>query len=102
MATGTLLLTVTVLLAGWWLIGTAAPVTWWTRLGRVLPDDAEASGGIMVAVVQLAIALGATLGGIFYDASGYRSTSAVSAVALVASALVAVLAWRHGLQDQPA
>jgi predicted MFS family arabinose efflux permease len=32
--------------------------------GRVRPDDAEAGGGRMVAVVQLAIALGATVAAI--------------------------------------
>lgn len=83
------------LLAGWGLIATAAPVAWWTWLSRALPDEAEAGGGLLVAVVQLAIALGATLGGLAYDASGYRATFAVSAAALCASALVALLAWRQ-------
>jgi predicted MFS family arabinose efflux permease len=77
------------LLAGWGLIGTAAPVGWWTWLSKVLPDDAEAGGGLMVAVIQLAIALGATVGGALYDASGYRVTFAVAAAVLGASALVA-------------
>jgi predicted MFS family arabinose efflux permease len=91
---------VALLLAGWGLVGTAAPVGWWTWLSRVLPDDAEAGGGLMVAVVQLAIALGATVGGVVYDASGYRSTFAVGAAALGASALLAGLAWRRGLRSQ--
>jgi predicted MFS family arabinose efflux permease len=85
-----------VLLAMWGLIGTAAPVAWWTWLSRVLPDDAEAGGGLMVAVVQLAIAVGAGAGGLVYDAGGYRSTFAVSAAALCASALLAALGWREG------
>jgi predicted MFS family arabinose efflux permease len=83
-----------ILLAGWGLIGTAAPVAWWTWLSKTLPDDAEAGGGLMVAVIQLAIALGATAGGIVYDTSGYRSTFAVSAAALAASAFVAWLSCR--------
>jgi predicted MFS family arabinose efflux permease len=87
-------LAVGVLLAAWGLIGTAAPVAWWTWLSRVLPDDAEAGGGLMVAVVQSAIAVGAGAGGVVYDAGGHRSTFAVSAVALCASALVAALGWR--------
>lgn len=87
-------LAVGVLLAGWGLIGTAAPVAWWTWLSKVLPDDAEAGGGLMVAVVQLAIALGATAGGVLYDRSGYESTFAVSAAALCASALLAAAGWR--------
>ena len=82
------------LLAGWGLIGTAAPVGWWTWLSKVLPDDSEAGGGLMVAVIQLAIATGATIGGVLYDWDGYRSTFAFSAAALVGSAVCAALAWR--------
>jgi len=89
------LLAVGILLAAWGLLGTAAPVGWWTWLSRVLPDDAEAGGGLMVAVVQLAIALGATLGGALFDASGYRITFTVAAAALAASA-VAAATGRHG------
>lgn len=85
-----------VLLAGWGLIGTAAPVGWWTWLSKVLPDDAEAGGGLMVAVIQLAIAGGATAGGVLYDTSGYRSTFSVSAAALCASAVIAGIGWLTG------
>jgi predicted MFS family arabinose efflux permease len=46
-------------------------------------------------VVQLAIALGATLGGALFDASGYRITFTVAAAALAASA-VAAATGRHG------
>lgn len=85
---------VAALLAAWGLIGTAAPVGWWTWLSKVLPDDAERSGGLMVAIIQLAITLGATLGGVFYDASGYQSTFGISATILCVSALLAYLASR--------
>lgn len=54
----------------------------------------------MVAVIQLAIALGATAGGAVYDASGYRSTFAISAVALCLSALLAAMAWRAGRRQR--
>jgi predicted MFS family arabinose efflux permease len=87
-----------ILLAGWGLICTAAPVGWWTWLSKVLPDDAEAGGGLMVAVVQLAIALGATAGGLIYDTNGYRSTFTFSAAVLCVSALVAWIGWRAGRQ----
>ena len=93
---GGALVPVAVLLAGWGLIGTAAPVGWWTWLSRVLPDDAEAGGGLMVAVIQLAIALGATLGGVLYDASGYRITFTVAAAVLGASALAAAAGRYRG------
>jgi predicted MFS family arabinose efflux permease len=93
---GNSLLAVGVLLAGWGLLATAAPVGWWTWLSKVLPDDAEAGGGLMVAVIQLAIALGATLGGVLYDASGYQITFLTAAAALCASSLVAITARRGG------
>src|SRR5436190_10500628 len=90
------LVAVGVLLAAWGLLGTAAPVGWWTWLSKVLPEDAEAGGGLMVAVIQLAIAAGATLGGALFDASGYRLTFAVAAAVLGASALVSATGQRGG------
>ncbi|MFO1143054.1 MAG: MFS transporter [Amaricoccus sp.] len=81
-------------LAIWGLVGTAAPVGWWTWLARSLPRDAEAGGGLMVAVIQLAITLGAITGGVLFDLSGYRMTFAASAVLLMIAAVLAVLTSR--------
>jgi predicted MFS family arabinose efflux permease len=91
---------VTILFAAWGLIGTAAPVGWWTWLSKVVPDDAEAGGGLLVAVVQVSIALGATAGGFIYDASGYQSTFALSAILLTASALMAAIAGYAAARSQ--
>jgi predicted MFS family arabinose efflux permease len=74
------------------MIGTAAPVAWWTWVSKALPNEAEAGGGLMVAVIQLAITLGASLGGMLFDGWGYQATFLASAALLIASALVAVLA----------
>lgn len=84
----------TILLGIWGLIGTAAPVAWWTWLARTLPDDAEGGGGLMVAIIQLAITLGATLGGIVFDLQGYQATFAMSVVLLGVAAALAVIASR--------
>lgn len=89
---GSSAVTTTVLLGGWGLIATAAPVGWWTWLARTLPDDAEAGGGLMVAIIQLAIAVGATAGGLVFDVSGYRATFEYSAALLVLAAALAFLA----------
>lgn len=86
---------VAVLLVGWGLIGTAAPVAWWTWVSRALPDQAEAGGGLMVAVIQLAITLGAAFGGMLFDGWGYQATFVASAALLVSSALSAGLASRR-------
>ncbi|MFL1544668.1 MFS transporter [Pseudomonas sp. O39] len=85
----------TVLLGLWGLVATAAPVGWWTWLSRVLPDDAEAGGGLMVAIIQLAIACGATLGGVVFDLSGYRATFELSAGLLGVAGLLAYLTSRR-------
>ncbi|HGL6715024.1 MFS transporter [Burkholderia contaminans] len=82
------------LLGAWGLLGTAAPVGWWTWLARTLPHDAEAGGGLMVAVVQLAIGLGATIGGMLFDLHGYRATFAMSAALLAFAAGLAIVAGR--------
>jgi predicted MFS family arabinose efflux permease len=81
------------LLAIWGLIGTAAPVGWWTWVSKALPDDAEAGGGLMVAVVQLAIALGAAAGGWMFDTSGYEATFSLAAGILLLAGLLAFAAW---------
>jgi predicted MFS family arabinose efflux permease len=78
-----------VLLTAWGLFATAAPVGWWLWLSRSLPDDADAGGGLMVAVVQLSIALGSTAGGLLFDHVGHQATFALSAgLLLIAAALV--------------
>jgi predicted MFS family arabinose efflux permease len=85
---------VAILLVLWGLIGTAAPVAWWTWVSRALPGEAEAGGGLMVAVIQLAITLGAALGGMLFDVWGYQATFLASAALLISSSLVGVLAAR--------
>lgn len=85
---------IAVLLGLWGLIGTAAPVAWWSWLARTLPQDAETGGGLMVAVIQFAISLGAVAGGLLFDASGYRSSFGASALLLVVAACVSILAAR--------
>jgi predicted MFS family arabinose efflux permease len=82
------------LLATWGVVATPAPVAWGTWLTRTLPEDAEAGGGLMVATIQLAITLGASLGGLLFDMRGYRSTFAVSAALLCGAAYLAFKAGR--------
>lgn len=88
------------LLIAWGFVGTALPVAWWTWLARTLPDDADAGGGLMVAVIQLAITAGAAAGGLLFDAGGPQATFLVSAVLLCASAgFAAISAPRAKLQS---
>lgn len=82
------------LMIGWGFFATSAPVGYWTWLARTLPDDAEAGGGLMVAIIQLSITLGATLGGVLFDAGGYVPSFGTSVLILVLSSGAAALA--HG------
>lgn len=75
-----------------WGVASAAAVAWWTWVTRAAPDDAEAGGGLMVAVIQLAITLGATVGGIVYDAMGARAEFVGSGMILVVAAVLAIVA----------
>lgn len=95
---GRLPLATGLLLALWGMLGPAATTAWWTWLSKVLPHDAEAGGGVMVAVIQLAVTSGATLSGLLYDQSGYRSSFSLSALALCAATGLALLSWRAGRQ----
>ena len=83
-----------ILLALWGLLATAAPVGWWSWIADTVPEDAEAGGGLMVAVVQLAIALGSTAGGMLFDSSGYPSTFMASAAVLLVGAFLTLLTSR--------
>lgn len=89
-----------VLLSLWGLVATAAPVGWWSWLAQSLPRDAEAGGGLMVAVIQLSIALGSTTGGVLFDGNGYRATFQSSAALLILSALLTLLTARRARAAQ--
>jgi predicted MFS family arabinose efflux permease len=85
---------VAALLGLWGLMATAAPVGWWSWIAEAMPHDAEAGGGLMVAVIQLAIALGSTVGGLLFDSTGYRTTFMASAAVLLFAAFLAFLTSR--------
>lgn len=82
------------LLGLWGLTGTSAPVGWWAWIARVFPNDAEAGGGLFVAVVQLSIALGSTLGGLLFDQQGFQITFLMSASVLLIPAVLTLVTAR--------
>lgn len=88
-----------VLLGFWGLIATSAPVGWWSWIAEAMPHSAEAGGGLMVAVIQLAIALGSTMGGLLFDSSGYRSTFMASAAVLLFAAFLTFLTSRSQVRQ---
>ena len=85
------IIVVAALLGLWGLLATAAPVGWWSWIAQAMPNNAEAGGGLMVAVIQLSIALGSTVGGMLFDSHGYQSTFIASAVVLLLGAVITML-----------
>ncbi|MER9298443.1 MFS transporter [Mesorhizobium sp. M0621] len=89
------------LLVAWGFFGTAAPVGWGTWLSRTLPDDAEAGGGLQVAVIQLAITGGAAIGGTLFDTVGWWGAFTFGAMLLCGSALAALAASHLARRSLP-
>ncbi|EPD2548247.1 MFS transporter [Escherichia coli] len=90
---------VAVLLSLWGLLATAAPTGWWTWIARALPEDAETGGGLMVAVIQLSIALGSTAGGLVFDSLGWRSAFGLSGLFLLGAV---AMTWATSRQNRNA
>ena len=86
---------VTVLLSLWGMLATAAPTGWWTWIARTLPENAETGGGLMVAVIQLSIALGSTTGGLVFDSLGWRSAFGLSGLLLFGAVAMTFRASRQ-------
>ena len=80
------------LLVLWGIVSTPVPGAWNTWMARIIPDDLEAGGGLQVALIQLAIAGGASAGGVLFDTVGWWSAFVLSAILLVGSAVLAALA----------
>ncbi|MBR1216889.1 MFS transporter [Bradyrhizobium sp. U87765 SZCCT0131] len=87
-----------VMVALWGLAFGAVPVAWSTWLTRTVPDQAESAGGLLVAAVQLAIAVGAAAGGMLYDFSGASGVFSASSLVLLVAGLIIVI----GVRSRPA
>ena len=79
----------------WGLLSTSAPTGWWSWLAESLPNDAEAGGGLMVAIVQLCIALGSTVGGVVFDHFSWQATFILSGGLLIIAALMTLVTSKY-------
>lgn len=75
------------MVALWGLAFGTVPVAWSAWIARAVPDKAESVGGLLVATINLAIFLGAALGGLTLDHLGVRTLFVISAGVLVIAAL---------------
>ncbi|PZU88490.1 MAG: MFS transporter [Shinella sp.] len=76
-----------VIVSIWGLVFGGVPVAWSTWLARNVPDEAESAGGLMVAAIQFAIAMGAAVGGIIFDVNGAAGVFTASSLVLVIAAI---------------
>ncbi len=83
-----------VLIAIWGTAFGVVQVGWPTWLTRTLPDEAESGGGLQVATVQLAITLGAAVGGLGFDLTGISGVYIGSSFITLLAAGMATLAFR--------
>lgn len=83
-----------VMVAMWGFAFGAVPVAWSTWITRIVPDEAESGGGLIVASIQLAIALGAAVGGVMFGVGGVLGVCATAGTLLLAAAALVVAAVR--------
>lgn len=75
----------------WGLAFGGVSVAWSNWATRMVPDQAESAGGLVVVGVQSAIAGGAAAGGLVFGIGGVVTVFTVSGVVLLASALLILL-----------
>lgn len=84
---GHVLWAVAATMIAWGALNSALPVAWSTWLSRAVSDEPDSGGGLMVAAIQLAIMLGAAIGGLLLDRMSIAATLIGGAGFLVLASL---------------
>lgn len=88
LAVGHILWAVALALIAWGTLNSAIPVVWSTWLAKEIRDEPESGGGLMVAAIQLAIMLGAALGGLLLDHLSIAATFIGGTLLLISASLL--------------
>ncbi|MCX5577660.1 MFS transporter [Kaistia terrae] len=86
------------LVAFWGLAFGGVPVAWSTWVARLVPDQAESAGGMVVASVQGAIAAGAASGGLMFGLSGIVGVFVGGSIVMLLATLFIASYVRTGAQ----
>jgi predicted MFS family arabinose efflux permease len=78
----------TTFVALWGFAFGTVPVAWSTWNSGMVPDEAESAGALLVAVIQLAVTIGAASGGVLFDMSGAKAAFTGSSIILLVAALL--------------
>lgn len=73
-------LAVALLLGFWGVLNTTMSISWMAWMTQNVADEPEAAGSVMVASIQMAILVGAAIGGVLLDHLGIGATFAGSAI----------------------
>ncbi len=87
---------VSLLIAVWGFAFGTVPVAWSNWVAQTVPDEAESGGGLLVAAIQVAIALGAAGGGVVLSQGGAAGVFDLGGMTLIAAALL--ISLRMGRQ----
>jgi predicted MFS family arabinose efflux permease len=87
LAMGHRLWAVAPILVAWGILNSAIPVVWSAWLTKVVGDEPESGGGLMVGAIQLSIMLGAAYGGLLLDHISIAATLIGGTVLLVLASL---------------
>lgn len=80
---------VAALLIGLWGMALGVVQLGWTAwLTKTVPDEAESAGGIQIAIIQLAIMVGAASGGLVFDSLGAKGVFIFSSIVAFIAALI--------------
>lgn len=82
------------MIAAWGIAFGIVPMSWSTWITQVVPDEAEAAGGLIVAAIQAGIAAGAAAGGVIVDTHGVPAVFAAGSVILLIATVLTTLATR--------
>ncbi|MGB5808273.1 MFS transporter [Castellaniella sp.] len=87
---------VSILIAVWGFAFGTVPVAWSNWVAQTVPEEAESGGGLLVAAIQVAIALGAAGGGVVLSQGGAAGVFDLGGMTLIAAALL--ISLRMGRQ----
>ena len=82
------------LIAFWGLVYGVIQVGWTAWLTQTVPDETESAGGIQVAVIQLAIFIGAGAGGVLFDSKGVNGVFVLSSFIALLAMIVTFISFK--------
>lgn len=100
MVFGNLIIIATTLVALWGMFFGVVQVGWMDWLTRTVPDEAESAGGVQIAVIQLSITIGASIGGLIFDITGADGVYIFSTFCAILGSLVAMFAFKKTASKQ--